>query len=104
MADETQHTSTVVISYSYWTRRFAKDKGIVGKTLFLKGIPFTIVGVAGPAFEGTEEARSLDLWIPLQSRAEFNAWGSRRGDDGKHMYLVDPNWWCCICWRGWRTG
>ena len=94
MADETQHASTVVISYSYWERRFAKDKNIVGQTLFLKGIPFTIVGVAGPAFEGTEEARSLDLWIPLQSRVEFNAWGQPVGDDGKRMYLVDQNWWC----------
>ncbi len=52
-----------------------------------------MVGVAGPAFEGTEEARSLDLWIPLQSRPEFNAWGQAVGDDGKHLYLVDPNWW-----------
>ncbi len=93
MADETQHASTVVISYSYWERRFAKDKNIVGQTLYLKGIPFTIVGVAGEPFTGTEEARSLDLWIPLQSRAEFNAWGQPVGDDGKHMYLVDQNWW-----------
>jgi len=66
----------------------------VGQTLFLKGIPFTIVGVAGPAFTGTEEARSLDLWIPLQSRAEFNAWGQPVGDKGDHLYLVNQNWWC----------
>ncbi len=37
MADETQHTSTVVISYAYWDRRFAKDKDIVGQTLFHEG-------------------------------------------------------------------
>jgi hypothetical protein len=43
-----------VISYNYWTRRFARDPAVLGKTLFVNGVPMTIVGVAAEGFEGVE--------------------------------------------------
>jgi hypothetical protein len=64
---------------------------VLGKTLYIKSIPFTIVGVAARGFEGTEGKLPLDLWIPLQSRPEFNAWGNP-AEDG--MYLTEQKFWC----------
>lgn len=64
---------------------------MLGKTLYIKSIPFTIVGVAAKGFEGTEGKLPLDLWIPLQSRPEFNAWGNP-AEDG--MYLTEQKFWC----------
>ncbi len=52
----------------------------------------TIVGVATQGFEGVEAGSSTDFWIPLQSRAELNAWGNPV-DDGK-TYIAKPTWWC----------
>jgi len=90
--DESNHAPIAVISYNYWTRRFASMPDVLGKTLYVNGIPLTIVGVAGEGFEGVEAGRSTDFWIPLQSRAELNAWGAPT-DDGK-TYIGKPNWWC----------
>ena len=54
--DETNHAPLAVLSYSYWTRRFAQDPEVLGKTLYVNGIAMTIVGVAAEGFEGVEEA------------------------------------------------
>ncbi|HEX3469746.1 MAG TPA: ABC transporter permease [Silvibacterium sp.] len=89
--DETNHAPIAVISYSYWTRRFAQDPDVLGKTLYVNGVAMTIVGVAAEGFEGVEEGGSTDLWIPLQSRPELNAWGNPP-EDGK-TYIVNSTWW-----------
>ena len=91
--DEADHTAIAVISYNYWTRRFSRDPDVLGKTIYVKGVPLTIVGVAADGFEGVEPGHSTDFWIPLQNRAELNAWGTPPGEDGK-LYAQIPTWWC----------
>ena len=90
--DETVHAPLAVLSYNYWTRRFARDPNVLGKTLFVNAIPMTIIGVSAEGFEGVEGGRSTDFWIPLQNRPELNAWGNPP-DNGK-IYTTDPTWWC----------
>jgi predicted permease len=90
--DERDHAPIAVLSYNYWTRRFARNPEVLGKTLFVNGMPTTIVGVAAQGFEGTEPAQSTDFWIPLQNRPELNAWGNPL-ENGK-TYIADPTWWC----------
>jgi len=90
--DETNHAPIAVISYNYWTRRFVRDPSILGKTLFVNGVPVTIVGVAAKGFEGVEPRGSTDFWIPLQNRRELNAWGNPPDDD--KLYIANPTWWC----------
>lgn len=90
--DEADHAPIAVISYNYWTRRFARSPNVLGTTLYVNGIGLTIVGVAGQGFEGLEEGRSTDFWIPLQSRPELNAWGNPP-IEGK-TYIADPTFWC----------
>jgi len=90
--DEANHAPITVISYNYWTRRFAQDPDLLGKTLYVNGVALTIVGVAGEGFEGVEAGGSTDFWIPLQSRVELNAWGNPP-EDGK-TYIANPTWWC----------
>jgi predicted permease len=90
--DEADHAPLAVLSYNYWTRRFARDSGVLGKTLYVNSLPMTIIGVAAQGFEGLEPGGSTDFWIPLQSRPELNAWGNPL-EDGK-TYIADPTWWC----------
>jgi predicted permease len=90
--DEANHAPIAVISYNYWTRRFARNPGVLGQTLFVNGVPTTIVGITAEGFEGVEGGGSTDFWIPLQSRPELNAWGNPP-DEGK-TYINDPTWWC----------
>ena len=90
--EEKDHAPVAVISYNYWTRRFARNPDVLGTTFYVNGIAFTIVGISGEGFEGLEAGRSTDFWIPLQNRPELNAWGNPL-DDGK-TYATNPTWWC----------
>ena len=65
----------VVISHSYWTRRFGASPSIVGREVRIDGRPFTIVGVAPENFQGTFTLLSSDAYLPLelfQSKARLS--------------------------------
>lgn len=89
--DEKNHAPVVVLSYSYWTLRFARNPSVLGQPLYVKGLPFTIIGIAPEKFYGVEPGSSTDFWIPLQSRPELNAWGMP--PEGNTLY-GSPHWWC----------
>jgi len=89
-ADEQEHTAKSVISYGFWTSAFSRDPTAIGQTLYIRGIPFTIVGVTAPGFFGVDSGSTADFWIPLQTRPELNAWGF----PGDHSTLyTSPKWW-----------
>ena len=56
--------AVVVLSHSFWERRFGADSTIIGKTIRLRGHPLRVVGVAAPGFGGLVET-PLDFWTPL---------------------------------------
>jgi predicted permease len=59
-----------VLSYAYWRRRFGGDRGVVGKTIYLNGSPFTIIGVASPGFSGTlDVGASPDITVPVAKQS-----------------------------------
>ena len=55
-----------LISYNLWTRRFASDPNVLGKTISLSGEPYTIIGVVGPSFDLREFGPAPDVWTPFQ--------------------------------------
>src|SRR5580693_4403533 len=73
LEDETAHAPLAVLSYSYWTGRFARNPAVLGQTIYVKGLPFTVIGVTAQGFYGVEPGASTDFWIPLQNRRELNA-------------------------------
>src|SRR5438270_426401 len=74
--DERQHVQTAVLSYSYWSSRFSRNPNILGATLYIKSVPFTVIGVAGPEFTGFERRRATDIWVPFQNRPDLKPWGA----------------------------
>jgi putative ABC transport system permease protein len=54
----------VVLSHGLWTRRFASDPSIVGRSITLNKDPFEVVGVM-PAEFTYPAGRRIDVWIPL---------------------------------------
>ena len=72
----------VVISDSFWQRRFGGDPSIVGRTVTLNGIAYTVIGVAPPEFRGTEPYLNLDLWVPMAMQPSVTSGGNRLGVRG----------------------
>jgi macrolide transport system ATP-binding/permease protein len=64
-----------MISYRYWTRELGAAPDVVGRTLGLRGRPFTIVGVAPRGFSGMTSILSPDLWVPMSAALEVEPIG-----------------------------
>jgi macrolide transport system ATP-binding/permease protein len=94
--DKTPGASPVaVISHNLWQRRFNSDAAVVGKSVVLNGVQFTIVGVAPPDFVGAEEAFPRQIWIPLMMQASVrpgpaggNAWGTLNNRNARSLEVM----------------
>jgi putative ABC transport system permease protein len=59
-----------VLSYHYWTRRFARETNVIGKTFRMGNDRFEIIGIAPKGFIGTEPGAVTDVFIPAMVRTE----------------------------------
>ncbi len=55
-----------VISYDYWQRRFAGRPDVLGRTVGLRKVATTIIGVTPRGFVGESSGQRPDLWLPLR--------------------------------------
>ena len=62
-AEENQ--PVIVLGNRLWQHRFGGDPAILGKAITLSGRPFTVVGVAPPAFRGLDLILDTQFWVPL---------------------------------------
>jgi predicted permease len=59
--------AVAIISYEYWRERFGLDASVVGKTVQLKDVTCTIIGVTRPGFRGLRTGgTSASITIPAQ--------------------------------------
>ncbi len=66
--NQTPNTHPVlVLSHICWERKFQSDPHIIGKTVRVAGMPFTIIGVTAQGFIGTEPD-TPQFWVPLMMR------------------------------------
>jgi predicted permease len=61
-----------IVSYSWWDRQSARDPAIIGKTVTLGSMVYTIIGVTPPGFFGTAVGQSPDVWIPLSMEKQIS--------------------------------
>jgi predicted permease len=95
LQDEEGHSKVAIISYGYWSRVLGRASSPLGESLFVNGVPFTVVGVTPPEFFGVDPESATDIWIPLQDSPQLSPWGVRLQDVG--LYTT-PNWWCLMLW------
>ncbi len=71
----------VVLSYTYWLRRFGEDRGAIGQPLIVNGQTMTIVGVAPRGFDGTTLGVKPLVFAPITMRGfsqPFKGFDNRR--------------------------
>jgi macrolide transport system ATP-binding/permease protein len=87
--DRTQNTHpVVVISHALWQSRFNADAAIVGRTIYLNGAAFTVVGVAPETFYGSQFVVRQAFWTPLMMSSKFGLgaeWDTNR--DWKNLFV-----------------
>ena len=79
---------SVVISHAYWSRRFAADPSVIGRSIKINAQPFTIVGVAAEGFLGGESGLAFDLWVPMGMQPVVMSGGSRLEGRGNRWMTV----------------
>jgi putative ABC transport system permease protein len=53
-----------VLSWSYWNSRFHRDPAVIGKRIFVKDRPVTVIGIAPAAYTGPRVGARTDMWVP----------------------------------------
>jgi predicted permease len=90
-ADENAGAPRVaVISYAYWTSRFARDPSVVGSNVTVNGLPFTIVGVTPQSFYGVQQGMEPDLWIAFDDLPNLRPWSQKPW--GSNSVYTARNW------------
>jgi ABC-type antimicrobial peptide transport system, permease component len=83
----------VLLSHGLWERRFASDRGIVGRSLTLDGEPVNVVGVLPASFDFASvfaPGSHIDLYFPFPLSPETNRWGNTLAIIGRLKPGVTP--------------
>jgi predicted permease len=80
------HGRLAILSDRFWRTRFAGDRNIVGRTITLNALSFTVIGVMPPGvrhpgndYHAVPDGETVDLWLP------FTYEGDRRTRGGHYM-------------------
>jgi predicted permease len=66
--------AVVVLAWRFWQRRLGGNRDIVGQTIKLSGLPYTVIGIAPEAFTGTDfMPAEFDFWAPLSMIGQLDA-------------------------------
>ena len=58
-------STVAVVSWAFWKDRFNLDPTISGKRIVVQELPFTVVGVTPPDFQGLQVGSKTDIWLTL---------------------------------------
>jgi predicted permease len=92
--DKPAAAPVAVLNYGYWQSTFGGSRDVIGRTIELNNVPFTIAGVAEPRFTGITPGSDYDVWLPLsdaQRITDAMRWRDRQGDVSY--------WWLTIVGR-----
>jgi predicted permease len=78
-----------VISDWLWEQRLDREPSVIGSTLMINGLAFTVAGVAQPGFRGLIVGTPSDIWIPVHAQHEVRHRSSASSDnaDGSKPWI-----------------
>ena len=77
--------AVVMLGHDFWKDEFGADPRVIGRTVRLNGLDFTIIGVAPEAFTGMDEFFKATMFVPLTMI-------SRLTTDPNNNLLVIRDW------------
>ena len=100
-SDDSRSAAPVaVLNYGYWQSAFGGSRDVIGRTIELNNVPFTIVGVAEPRFTGVTPGSDYDVWLPLSNEEKIDPRAQIRDRMGMAKRQDDvASWWLTIIGR-----
>jgi predicted permease len=77
-----------VISYRLWQTRFGANPEIAGQKIAINQHPYTIVGVAPAAFQGSQTGVRTDIWVPVMMASQLLPGDDLVHDHHNFVFLV----------------
>ena len=79
-----------VLGHGFWQRQYQSDVAVIGRTIYIEGAPFTVVGVAPAGFTGFSIVSEPDITIPLGAVSFVNrrAGAGLRAGESRSVKLV----------------
>src|SRR5712675_1429838 len=92
--DKPSAAPVAVLNYGYWQSAFGGSRDVIGRTIELNNVPFTIIGIAEQRFTGITPGSDYDVWLPLSDAQRISEiWRlQNRSSDVS-------NWWLTIIGR-----
>jgi len=69
----------MILTHGFWVRRFGGDREVVGRTLSLNDVPYTVVGVLPPSFDFASiftPTAAVDFLHPWPVSDDTDNWGN----------------------------
>jgi len=63
--------AVVVLGHDFWDKQFGADPSVLGHTVRLNGMEFTVVGVAPAEFRGLDQFVRYEFYVPLMMWPRF---------------------------------
>jgi putative ABC transport system permease protein len=82
-------TAVAVINYLYWQSRLGGDPRVVGSTLRINDVLFTVVGVLAPDFGSAEPAYDKSVFLPVSALTLLHP------DDPSYQRVLHDSDTCC---------
>jgi predicted permease len=82
--DSTQ--PVIVLSERVWRARFGADPSIVGSTVRVNGLAYTVTGIARGKFFGMSTGNAIDAWLPITTADHIT--GGLGGRDSRGIALL----------------
>ena len=89
----TENRQVAVISYAYWQRQYGGAADVLGKSIELDRVPFTIIGVTAPEFTGVDQGTAYEVAIPLAAEVLM------RGSEEESAMDQRTWWWMRVMAR-----
>jgi putative ABC transport system permease protein len=73
-----------VLSYDFWRKAYGGNDDVIGRTIPIRNLSYTVIGVTPPEFFGIEVGRSPDFYIPLATSTSLTG----RPPDEKWLKVI----------------
>jgi len=85
---ELGNAARIVLSYTFWQRRYGGDPAIVGRDIRLDGTPYRVVGILAREFAYLWD--DIDLWLPAAFNADQQSDASRHSNNWVMIARLAP--------------